>query len=183
MVFFMIQNMPAKYALPFLLAATAFGLSACSNVGRGAQRIGANMHEQSVEYDRRITKWFSSEGEQYPPKHIPDEAYCYRTLGDVTCYNRPQPAEVQRMVGKQIPDPMFDPLAYPIPEERPEAVYVKIETPAEVTYAEPTATVQPPARVEVAPAPALRPQAIAIEPEAVVEFDENGEPVDLMPQF
>lgn len=162
-----------RYLLPVTLLCGCALLAGCANVGRGVQRVGTNIHEQTIEYDRRLSKMFESEAEQRERERQPkpDTAYCYRTLGQADCYGQPVLGAKTRLVGKQIPEPMFDELNYPYPEERPEAVYIDV---ADKETASPSmqgkAIVAPPQAVEVTP---LAPPPVA----------RSNEPQPLMPQI
>lgn len=161
-----------RYLLPVTLLCGCAMLVGCANVGRGVQRVGTNIHEQTIEYDRRISKMFVSDAEQRELERLPkpDTAYCYRTLGEVDCYAQPVLGAQTRLVGKQIPEPMFDELDYPYPEERPEAVYIDIaEKQSTAPDSQGKAIVEAPQPVEVKP----------LEP----PMAQSDEPQPLMPQI
>lgn len=161
-----------RFLLPVTLLCGCALLVGCANVGRGVQRVGTNIHEQTIEYDRRLSKMFESEAEQRERERLPkpDTAYCYRTLGDIECYGQPEMGAKTRLVGKQIPEPMFSELNYPYPEERPEAVYINVaENDSTAPAMQGKAVVEPPQAVEVTP----------LEP----PMAQSGEPQPLMPQI
>lgn len=172
--------------IPLAALFTGALLVGCSPVGRGLQRVGSNIHEQTVDYDRRIRGWLDSENElaekERPP--APHTGYCYRTLGEVSCYPHRMAGQDGRLVGLQVPDPMFDELNYPIPEERPEAVYIDV---AKERHA-PEAVTAPPPEVTVTPAPPLiTPQTVvepATKPQPATSQETTGNPPrELMPAF
>lgn len=165
-------------ALPIAALFGAAALTACAPIGRGVQRVGTAVHEQTVDYDRRLSNLLESEGAQMERerRHVHPPSYCYRTLGDITCYPRAMLGQETRLVGKQIPDPMFDPLRYPLPQERPEAVYIDLAvntapvTPALQGY-------EIPGEVSVDSLPSLTPQA------AIPAQGADSAPRQLMPAF
>lgn len=178
-----------NHLFPFAILFGATLLAGCSPVGRGLQRVGTNIHEQTVDYDRRLRKWLDSENElaEQERAKTPSTGYCYRTLGDVSCYPRPIPGENHRMVGLQVPEPMFNELNYPIPEERPEAVYIDM---AKEQQEADDNTLPPPPSVTVNQAPPLIAPQTAMEPslqpqaEAVPQPQEKpAAPKVLMPAF
>ena len=111
-----------------LLGFTVIHLPACAYFGRNMQRAGTEIHEGTVAFDQRVRDWLYSEDremEAIPPK--PHEGYCYRTLGEVSCYPHPVAGQSRRMVGLQMPDPAFDALNTPVPVERPLLDYREIK--------------------------------------------------------
>lgn len=71
-----------------------FGLGACAQVG-GA--VGTGL--------QTVQSAFGLEDTEEPVRQKPPK-YCYRTLGDVTCYAQPLPArEANRLVGYEGPPP------------------------------------------------------------------------------
>lgn len=80
-------------------------LSACAKAGASMQRIGNDMHTEGVKMDRKVRSWFDSEGIGQPEvaNRKPDTAYCYKSIGEVTCYDYPLVGEDSRLVGKQVP--------------------------------------------------------------------------------
>lgn len=152
--------------IPVVLLLSGALLSACAQVGRGVQRIGGNIHEQTVDYDRRLSKALTTEDAEFEKerKRQPDTAYCYRTLGDITCYRHPMAGAQMRLVGKQLPEPMFNEFTYPVPDEKPEAVYIEMAT----SEPETNGVVAPPTAVQMKPLPAA---------------GENEAPMELMPQL
>lgn len=99
----------------FALAAL---LQACSPVGRSVKRIGAAVHTQTVEVDRRIRGYLSTEEElqaQNAAPRVSQQGYCYKTLAEIECYKTPIAGEEERLVGKQENPPSFAQDAYPYP--------------------------------------------------------------------
>ncbi|MCH2547697.1 MAG: hypothetical protein MK052_08825 [Alphaproteobacteria bacterium] len=109
-----------------LLLSTA---AACAPVGRGIQRVGTAVHEESIAVDHRVRDWFDSEDIYGRERNLPDPttAYCYKTLGEVSCYATPLAGEERRFVGKQEPDPMFTDSYYPVPEQKPEPTTIYLD--------------------------------------------------------
>lgn len=71
-----------------------FSLGACAQVG-GA--VGTGL--------QTVQSAFGLEDTEEPVRQKPSK-YCYRTLGDVTCYAQPLPArEANRLVGYEGPPP------------------------------------------------------------------------------
>lgn len=89
--------------------------------------------------DHRVRDWFDSENEELSKRNLPapTTAYCYKTLGDVSCYAQQIPGQERRLVGKQEPEPMFAELEIPIPETKPEVPVIVV---AETTNASTEAT-------------------------------------------
>lgn len=172
MVLFMTRL--ARYT-QFACLSAAIALGACAPVGRSIQRVGSAIHEESVAFDHRVRDWFDSEdiageSERRPE---PDTAYCYKTLGEVSCYNHPLPGQERRLVGKQVPEPMFSSLSVPMPDDKPEPPPLMPDEPS--PYA--TETVEKPIGVvmeDIPPEPAQDAVAPTAKPVA---------PRELMPQI
>lgn len=112
-----------------LLGVAAMQLSACAYIGRNVQRAGTEVHEGTVALDQRMRNWLYSDAadveESRKPK--PDTGYCYRTLGEVSCYPRRIAGQESRMVGLQMPEPTFGVLNTPIPVGKPSLDYRDLE--------------------------------------------------------
>jgi hypothetical protein len=115
--------------LTTLLCAAA---SACAPLGRGVQKLSTNAHEESVRLDHKVRDWFDSEDisgerENLPPE--PTTAYCYKTLGQVSCYKQPitTVGYDERFVGSQQPDPVWEDNIYPMPEGKPKPPLVYVD--------------------------------------------------------
>lgn len=107
--------------------------AACSPLGRGMQKVATNAHEEAVRMDHKVRDWFDSEdisGEQAEKakdnKVTP--AYCYKSLGQVSCYSRPIPGYEERFVGKQEPDPLWAENIYPAPDDKPTPPFVYVDS-------------------------------------------------------
>lgn len=103
---------------------------ACAPLGRGVEKAGSRFHEESVAMDHKVRDWFDSENIEMRRRgniRLPDTAFCYRTLGDISCYDHPIPGEERRLVGVQMPEPQFDELSIPIPDEKPEPPVLVVE--------------------------------------------------------
>lgn len=104
--------------LTVLLLASSM-VTACAPVGRTLQRMGSIAYEESVDMDRRIRGYFDTESIDNEEQHPIDKRFCYRTLGEVECYENPLPGQERRLVARQVPPDMFDPAEYPYPEMKP----------------------------------------------------------------
>jgi len=111
------------WARPLLLAFLAGGLSACSAAAtapttfpqflglEGATVVGTGktVADHIVSFTtgkncstvrKNTGRHYCEEDEVAPPENV----FCYSTLGDVTCYDRPAPhGETKRHVGKVVP--------------------------------------------------------------------------------
>lgn len=143
-----------------LLATACIGLTlaGCAGIGRGVQRIGSGIHEQTVEYDRRLSNMLESETAQMERERKPKipPAYCYRTLGEADCYTKPVAGAELRLIGKQVPEPMFNDLNSPIPMEKPEAVHIELADSQQT--AAPPVSIPAPEPVHTIPVEPLAPQ-------------------------
>lgn len=162
----------------FACLSAAIALTACAPVGRGVQRVGSAIHEESVAFDRRVRDWFDSENiagesEQRPQ---PVTAYCYKTLGDISCYNHPIPGQERRLVGKQLPEPMFSSLNVPLPDDKPEPPPLLPEEPSPYV----TENVEKPVGVEVQDIPPVAPNT---QQGATIVPSQPAAPRELMPQI
>lgn len=124
------MNRPLIFSA-LLLCASA---SACAPLGRGVERIGNNLHEESVAMDHKVRDWFDSENiemrKEREAMRQPQTAFCYKTLGEVSCYDRPIPGEERRLVGMQMPEPAFDEINTPVPESKPVPPVMVADAPA-----------------------------------------------------
>ncbi len=90
-----------------VLGGVLFALSGCFAFSPVADYIGAETytlintdklivdHIASASQDRDCSSVKAIEGEPYcrvPPVHESERTYCYRTLGQVNCFDRPDPA-------------------------------------------------------------------------------------------
>lgn len=168
---------PALYVHLACLSA-AVALSACAPVGRSIQRVGTAIHEESVAFDHRVRDWFDSENIAAEKNRLPepDTAYCYRTLGEVSCYSHPLPGQERRLVGKQVPEPMFSSLNVPMPNDKPEPPSLMPDEPS--PYA--TENVEKPVGVVMQDAPPVMPDPPQGTVAPTVQFTA---PRELMPQI
>lgn len=162
----------------FACLSAAIALGACAPVGRSVQRVGTAIHEESVAFDHRVRDWFDSENiagesERRPE---PDTAYCYKTLGEVSCYSQPLPGHERRLVGKQVPEPMFSSLSVPMPDDKPEPPPLMPDEPS--PYA--TENVEKPVGVVMQDVPPVAPEA---GQGTVVQPAQPAAPRELMPQI
>lgn len=166
----------SRYA-QFACLSAAIALSACSPVGRSVQRVGSAIHEESVAFDHRVRDWFDSENIAAQSEGRPQlvTAYCYKTLGDVSCYNHPIPGQERRLVGKQLPEPMFNSLNVPSPDDKPEPPPLLPEEPSPYI----AENVENPIGVEMQEVPPVAPKA----PQGAVVPPQPSGPRELMPQI
>lgn len=97
-----------SYVSIFMLLAMGTSLSACAKAGESVQRIGTDMHTEGQKMDRKVRSWFDEEGIGAADASVrpqPDTAYCYKTLGERSCYSHPIEGEDERIVGRQLPPP------------------------------------------------------------------------------
>lgn len=116
----------------FPLALMLCTATACAPAGRSIQKVSTAVHEESIAMDHRVRDWFDSEDIYGRERNLPppDTGYCYRTLGEVSCYAYPLPGQERRLVGIQTPPPLFEDNIYPVPETKPNPpiIYAKGET-------------------------------------------------------
>ena len=111
------------WARPLLLTGMAAGLAACSAAAtaptsfpqflglEGATVVGTGKtmtdHIVSFTTGKDCSTIRKNTGRHYCEEDevaVPDNVFCYSTLGDVTCYERPAPfGETKRAVGKVAP--------------------------------------------------------------------------------
>ena len=109
-----------KKEWPPLVAGLAMALSGCSAAStaptnfphllgvNGASVIGTGKtitdHVVSFTSGKNCSTIRRNTGHHYCEEDevaVPDNVFCYTTLGDITCYNRPAPlAESKRFIGK-----------------------------------------------------------------------------------
>lgn len=155
--------------------------SACAPVGGALQEVGANAHQEGVRFDHRVRNWFDTRDMSGEPdkKPEPTHAYCYKTLGDITCYKKPVSGAQERLAGKQEPVPMFADDDFPQTQYKP---------PIPPTPAERFAIEEAKRAKERAEAQALVGYTEKVEPPVSVDMEEipNGKtgetPVPVAPQ-
>ena len=109
-----------KWGRPLLITGLAIGLAGCSAVAtaptgfpkilgvNGASVIGTGKtitdHVVSFTTGKNCSTVRKNTGRHYCEEDelvVPDNVFCYTTLGDVTCYDRPAPLlERKRIIGK-----------------------------------------------------------------------------------
>ena len=109
-----------KWGRPLLITGLAIGVAGCSAVAtaptgfpkilgvNGASVIGTGKtitdHVVSFTTGKNCSTVRKDTGRHYCEEDeiaVPDNVFCYTTLGDVTCYDRPAPLrERKRIIGK-----------------------------------------------------------------------------------
>lgn len=123
----------------------ALSATGCARVGENAQHAAGKMHNEGEKVDARVRSWFDSngiggKGEDEPRQ--PDTAFCYRTIGDTTCYKRPLPGAENRLTGVQLPS--LSAGEDVVPEPIPVRVETVPEQKVEKAVSVPTGAPKPP---------------------------------------
>lgn len=88
-------------ALALTMGASCMLLAGCNSVSNGVVR--ANSKFQTMVYDAagRVQSWTDPEQFERTQANVPDTRYCYKSLGDIVCYNAPQPSMSNPLQGSQ----------------------------------------------------------------------------------
>lgn len=91
----------------FLLVAVCIAVTGCAKAGNRVSQAGTSMTNEGKKIDRKVRSWFETEniGEPEQNQKQPDTAFCYKSIGEVTCYARPLEGEEARLQGIQLPPP------------------------------------------------------------------------------
>jgi YD repeat-containing protein len=83
------------------MGASCMLLAGCNSVSDGVVR--ANSKIQTMVYDAagRVQSWTDPEQYERTQANVPDTRYCYKSLGDIVCYNAPQPNMSNPLFGSQ----------------------------------------------------------------------------------
>ena len=111
-----------KWGPPLIITGLAMGLSGCSAVAtaptgfpkllgvNGASVIGTGKtitdHVVSFTTGKNCSTVRKNTGHHYCEEDeltVPDNVFCYTTLGDVTCYDRPTPPRERKHIIGKIP--------------------------------------------------------------------------------
>lgn len=90
-----------------LMAVTSLG--ACARAGANAELAAGKLRSEGERVDSRVRSWFDANdiGEAAEDNRpLPDTAFCYKTLGETTCYRHPIPGNEDRLTGVQLPPPV-----------------------------------------------------------------------------
>lgn len=90
-----------------IAVALCVAVTGCARAGDRVTRAGNSMKAEGQKVDRKVRSWFDTEniGEPEINKRQPDTAFCYKSIGEVTCYAQPQDGEDYRLKGVQLPPP------------------------------------------------------------------------------
>ncbi|MBM3617994.1 MAG: hypothetical protein FJX23_05545 [Alphaproteobacteria bacterium] len=82
-------------------------VTGCAKAGNRVSQAGQSMTNEGKKVDRKIRSWFETEniGEPELANRQPDTAFCYKSIGEVTCYAQPLDGEDYRLKGVQLPPP------------------------------------------------------------------------------
>ncbi len=88
-------------AFALIVGASCMLLAGCNSVSDGVVR--ANSKFQTMVYNAagRVQSWTDPEQYERMKGNVPDTRYCYKSLGDIVCYNAPQPNMSNPLFGSQ----------------------------------------------------------------------------------
>lgn len=90
-----------------VMMALCVAVTGCARAGERVSQAGVSMRNEGVKVDRKVRSWFDTENIGQPEQQVrqPDTAFCYKSIGEVTCYAHPLDGEEARLKGVQLPPP------------------------------------------------------------------------------
>ncbi len=83
------------------LCLLSLSLTACADARDNGIKAESAVHSTYVQTGQRVRDWFRIPPRENPQPTPPNNAYCYKALQDVVCYNAPVYGQEGRMTGFQ----------------------------------------------------------------------------------